>query len=109
VHVRGEGPEACLPDQVSGASLLAFDIHEVPPELMLALFKETNSLTLLALDPEGDRLIVLSSEPARVATTDDLLQVIRLYGFGSPFYGGKPSDTGSNFNIVEKVISNEEI
>jgi len=74
----------------------------------VSLPKGTPQLSLLALDPEGDRLMVLSSEPARVATTDDLLQVIRFYGSGSPVYGGKPSDTGPNFNVVDKIISSEE-
>ena len=84
VRIQPDAPEACLSLEGMGASLLAFNIHDAPPEMMLALFKETPNLTLLALDPEGDRLLVLSSEPARVATTDDLLQVIRFYGSGSP-------------------------
>ena len=83
IHVQPGVPEACLPDDVSGACLMIFDIHEAPPELMLALFKEIPHLSLLALDPESDRLLVLSSQMSDARTTGDLMEVIRSYGDGS--------------------------
>src|SRR5512139_1602145 len=79
VRVQGEALDACLLDEVSGASLLAFDIHEISPELMLALFKGTPQLSLLALDPEGDRLMVLSSQASGARTIEDLMEVIRVH------------------------------
>jgi hypothetical protein len=44
---------------------------------MLALFKETPHLALLALDPESDRLLALSSQVSGARTVGDLIQVIR--------------------------------
>jgi hypothetical protein len=46
---------------------------------MLALFKETPHLALLALDPESDRLLALSSQVSGARTIGDLIQVIRRY------------------------------
>ncbi len=82
VQVQDEALEACLPDEVSGACLLAFDIHEASPEMMLALFKGNPDLTLLALDPEGDRLMVLSGQASGARTIGDLMEVIRRHGKG---------------------------
>jgi len=80
VRIQPGAPEALPPAAALDASLLVFDIHEASPELMLALFKETSNLTLLALDPEDDRLIVLSSHASGAQTTGDLIEVIRKYG-----------------------------
>ena len=77
VHIQPDAPEECLLREVMDASLLAFDVHEASPELILALFKETPDLALLALDPESDRLLVLSSQASGVRTIGDLTQVIR--------------------------------
>lgn len=77
VHIKGGEPGACLPSAGSGACLLAFDIQENPPELMLALFKETPRLTLLALDPESDRLLELSSQASGARTIEHLMEVIQ--------------------------------
>ena len=80
VCIQGEAPDACLLNEISGVSLLAFDIHEASPELMLALFKGTSQMSLLALDPEGDRLMVLSSCASDARTIGDLMEVIRIHG-----------------------------
>jgi hypothetical protein len=80
IYIQPDAPEAAPPGGALGASLLAFDIHEAQPELMLALFKEISDLTLLALDPEGDRLLVLSSQASGARTTGDLMEIIRRYG-----------------------------
>ena len=82
IHVQPGAPEAGPSSEGLGASLLAFDIHETPPELMLALFKDAPHLRLLALDPEGDRLVVLSSQASGARTVGDLVQVIRRHGDG---------------------------
>ena len=57
--------------------LLAFDIHEASPELMRALVKEAPHLALLALDPESDRLLVLSGQASGARTIGDLTEVIQ--------------------------------
>ena len=80
VHIQPDAPEECLLREVMDASLLAFDVHEASPELMLALFKETPHLALLALDPESDRLLALSSQVSGARTIGDLIMVIRRHG-----------------------------
>ena len=78
VRIQPDAPEAPPLGEALGASLLIFDIHEASPELMLRLFKETPHLSLLALDPEGDRLMVLSSQASGARTTGDLFEVIKI-------------------------------
>ena len=80
VHIQPGAPEVPPPGEALGASLLIFDIHEASPELMLRLFKETPHLNLLALDPEGDRLMVLSSQASGARTIEDLMEVIQRHG-----------------------------
>jgi len=73
-------PEALPPAAARGAGLLIFDIHEASPELILTMFKKTPHLSLLALDPEGDRLIVLSGQASGARTIEDLIEVIQRHG-----------------------------
>ena len=87
IHLQPDAPDECLLREVMDTSLLAFDIHEASPELMLALFKETPDLALLALDPESDRLLVLSGQVSGARTIGDLIQVIRRHGELSAAYG----------------------
>ena len=80
VCIQPGTPEALPPAAALGASLLVFDIHEASPELILALFKKTPHLSLLALDPEDDRLIVLSGQASGARTIEDLMEVIQRHG-----------------------------
>lgn len=80
VHVQGGTQEASLQSAGAGACLLAFDNQETPLELMLDLFKTMPQLTLLALDPESDRLLVFSSQVSDARTIGDLLETIHRYG-----------------------------
>ena len=84
IQIQPEAPDECLLRELMDASLLAFDIHEASPELMPALFKETPELALLALDPESDRLAVLSNQKSGARTIGDLIQVIRRHAEQSP-------------------------
>jgi hypothetical protein len=84
VQIQLDAPDECLLRELMDASLLAFDIHEASPELMPALFKETPELALLALDPESDRLVVLSNQKSSARTIGDLIQVIRRHAEQSP-------------------------
>jgi hypothetical protein len=77
VHIQPGSADKCLLREVMDASLLAFEVHEASPELMRALLKEAPHLALLALDPESDRLLVLSGRASGARTTGDLTQVIR--------------------------------
>ena len=80
VRIQPGTPEAPPPGEALGASLLIFDIHEASPELILTLFEKTPHLSLLALDPEGDRLIVLSGQASGARTIEDLMEVIQRHG-----------------------------
>ena len=77
VHERSGAADERLLREVRGASLLAFDIHEASPELMRALLREAPHLALLALDPESDRLLVLSGQASGARTIGDLTEVIQ--------------------------------
>ena len=77
VHIQPAAADESLLRAVIDASLLAFDVHEASPELMQALLKEAPHLALLALDPESDRLLVLSGQASGARTIGDLTQVIR--------------------------------
>jgi hypothetical protein len=76
VQIQPDAADECLHREVMDASLLVFNVHEVSPELMQALFKEAPDLALLALDPESDRLLVLSGQVFDGRTIADLTQVI---------------------------------
>jgi hypothetical protein len=77
VHIQPGTAEKHLLHEVVDASLLAFDIHEASPELMQALLMVAPHLAILALDPESDRLLVLSGQVSGARTIGDLTQVIR--------------------------------
>ena len=76
-HIQPDTADERLLREVMDASLIAFDVHEASPELMQALLKEAPHLVLLALDPESDRLLVLSGQVSGARTIGDLTQVIR--------------------------------
>jgi hypothetical protein len=80
VRIQPGTPEALSPAAALDASLLVFDIHEASPELILTLFKKAPHLSLLALDPESDRLMVLSSQASGARTIEDLMEVIQRHG-----------------------------
>jgi len=80
IRILPDTPEALPPAAALDAGLLIFDIHEASPELILTLFKKTPHLSLLALDPEGDRLMVLSSQASSAQTIEDLMEVIQRHG-----------------------------
>ena len=77
VHIQPEEANERLLREVMDACLLAFDVHEASPELMRALVKEAPHLALLALDPESDRLLVLSGQASGARTIGDLTAVIQ--------------------------------
>ncbi len=56
--------------------VLILELGTLPGDFSLTLLKEFPHLTLLGLDPESDRLLVLSGQSRRALTADDLLQVI---------------------------------
>ena len=80
VHIQPDAADERLLREVMDVSLLAFDVHEASPELIQALLKEAPHLALLALDPESDRLLVLSGQVSGARTIGDLIQVIRKHG-----------------------------
>jgi hypothetical protein len=53
IHLQPDAPDECLLREVMDASLLAFDIHEASPELMLACSKPARFLALIESDRPG--------------------------------------------------------
>jgi len=82
IHIQPSAPDVRQLLNEPGLSVILFDLNEPPPDLALALFQKHPELSLLALDPAGDRLFTLSSEPSRLLTIDDLLQVIESHAGG---------------------------
>ncbi len=73
--------DATLPDAVSrlGAlrpDVVIFDLAVSQPEFAIALWKAQPCLLLIGVDLTTGQALVLSSQPSRLLTMDDLLQVI---------------------------------
>ena len=83
--VRNPGLEVLVLDQPLDKPLEAlralepeviiFDLGAVQPDFLLALLQKPD-LVLIGVDPETHQALVLSGQPARALTTDDLLHVI---------------------------------
>jgi hypothetical protein len=56
--------------------IILFDLAAIQPDSLVALWKEQPRLLLIGVDQAKGSALVLSSQPARLVTTDDLLQVI---------------------------------
>lgn len=56
--------------------VVIFDVATVQPELRYVLMQELHGLLLVGVDPETHQALVLSGQPVRALTTDDLLHVI---------------------------------
>ena len=56
-------------------AVIIFDLGAVQPDFLLALLQKPD-LVLIGVDPETHQALVLSGQPARALTTDDLLHVI---------------------------------
>ena len=82
IHIRPDALNVRQLVNEPGLCVILFDLNEPPTDLVLALFQKHPELGLLALDPAGDRLFTLSSEPSRLLTIDDLLQVIESHARG---------------------------
>src|SRR5512139_1534260 len=72
---------ATLPDAASqlGAlkpDVMIFDLTMAQPEFAIALWKAQPSLLLIGVDLTTGQALVLSGQPSRLFTMDDLLQVI---------------------------------
>ncbi|MBI5839192.1 MAG: hypothetical protein HZB19_03745 [Chloroflexi bacterium] len=77
VHIHPGAPDACQRLNEPGFRVIILDINEPPTDLVLSLFQKHPELSLLALDPAGDRLLALTGETSQPLTIDDLLQVIQ--------------------------------
>ena len=56
--------------------VIIFDLSASQPEWMIALWKAKPHLLLIGVDLKKGQALVLSNQPARAFTTEDLLQVI---------------------------------
>ena len=73
--------DATLPDAASQLSALQpdvviFDLAVAEPEFAIALWKAQSRLLLIGVDLKTGQALVLSGQPSRLLTMDDLLQVI---------------------------------
>ena len=70
-HGAAQGLAALRPDVV------LFDLATVPTDFAIALWKARPGTLLIGIDLLANQALVLSSQPARAHTTDDLLEVIQ--------------------------------
>jgi hypothetical protein len=73
--------DATLPDAVSRLralqpDVIIFDLAVAQPEVAIELWKTQPRLLLIVVDLTPGQALVLSSQPSRLLTMDDLLQVI---------------------------------
>lgn len=65
-HLRLLQPDVVILDQAS-----------IQPDFSVALWKSQPELLLIGLDLDTGKALVLSSQPARLLTTNDLLRLLR--------------------------------
>jgi hypothetical protein len=73
--------DSALPDAASRLGVLQpdviiFDLAVAQPEFAIALWKTQSRLLLIGVDLTTGQALVLSGQPSRLLTRDDLLQVI---------------------------------
>ncbi len=73
--------DAALPDAASQLralqpDVIVFDLTVAHPEFAIALWRAQPRLLLIGVDLATGHSLVLSSQPSRLLTMDDLLQVI---------------------------------
>lgn len=64
-------PSPCCP------ATFVFDMDAVQPDFAITLWKAQPDLLLIAVDLATNQALVLSSQPTRALTTEDLLQLIQ--------------------------------
>ncbi len=60
----------------SHVEVVLFDLGAVAPEWAVRLLRPLPELVLLGIDRDSDEILVLSGQPSRTGTGDDLLRVI---------------------------------
>ena len=56
--------------------IILFDLASTEPSWLITLWKEQPQLLLIGVDQDKGSAMMFSSQPARLMTTEDLLQVI---------------------------------
>ena len=91
--------DAALPDAARQLSvlqpdILIFDLATTLPNDAIRLYKARPALLLIGVDLATRSAVVLSGQPARALTTDDLVQVIESHGPVEKTRGGGDAEMG---------------
>ncbi len=81
-----EAPEAARRLRDARPDVVLYELMTTPPDLVFALLGECPGLSVIAVDMDGDRLVVLSGRQASLRTKDDLLEAIRQQPLLSPLW-----------------------
>jgi hypothetical protein len=57
-------------------AVVAFDLGEMPGDLVLSLLRDRPELTLVGVDPSSDRMLLLSGREEQPVSAAELLQAI---------------------------------
>ena len=69
-------------------ALVAFDLGELPGDLVVSLLRDRPELTLIGVDPSSDRMLLLSGREEQPVSAAELLQAITEGPRPTPVEGG---------------------
>jgi DNA-binding NarL/FixJ family response regulator len=82
-------------------AVVAFDLGEMPGDLVLALLRDRPEVILVGVDPSSDRLLLLSGRQAQPVSAAELLQAIT----GDVMGASLPNSTSGNSHVEEATGS----
>jgi len=82
--VDSSQPDAAQQLEAPDIDAVIFDLAVTLPDWAVALFKLRPHMLLIGIDLAANKALVLSGQPTRVWTTDDLMQLIEGRTSGGP-------------------------
>jgi chemotaxis response regulator CheB len=76
--------------------VVIFDLAEIQPNFATSLWQVQSELVLIGVDLMTGKALVLSSQPARALTTNDLLQLLRHNDPSTPVNGATSHEMRQN-------------